>query len=145
MSEVTTLDLADLPVLQKLYATYSANLFSADQLRFGIFYGMRVGDTIVAAGGTHAISDRYGIAAIGSIYTRPEVRGKGYATAISSAIITELFQGRCSEVILNVAEANETARPLYQQLGFRQHGQYWEGRARRRETGRSLARRWKVK
>ncbi len=136
-SEVVKLTLSDLPALEALYDAYSSNAFAADQLRSGVFYGVRQGDTVIAAGGTHALAPSYGIAAVGNIYTQPHARGRGYASAITTAIITELLEGPYSQIILNVAEANQAARRLYQRLGFRDHCHYWEGRAFRRERDHS--------
>lgn len=122
----------DLPALLDLYGGYSDNAFNADQLLSGIFYGVRTGETLAAAGGTHVIAERYGIAAVGNIYTRPSARGRGYAGALTAAVVRDLLAGPCRDVILNVATANAPARRIYQRLGFRHHCDYWEGSGRKK-------------
>src|SRR5262249_41725053 len=110
------------------------NAFTADQLTSGPFFGVRSGAELLAAGGTHVVARPYGIAAIGNVYTRPEARGRGYAGAITAALVAALFKGRCRDVILNVAEATLAARRIYERLGFRIHCEYREGPIERRRT-----------
>ncbi len=125
----------DLPALLDLYASYGANAFNADQLTHGLFYGVRDGEAIVAAGGTHAVAAPYRIAAVGNIFTRPDARGRGYASTITAAVVGDLLGGPCDDVILNVAAANEVAVRMYARLGFREHCRYWEAQMVRRQTG----------
>lgn len=120
----------DGPALTELYATYAANVFHPDQLADGVFYGVREGSHLVAAAGTHVVSMPQAIAAIGSIFTRPEARGRGLAGATTSAVVAELLAGRCRDVILNVAQANAAAQRVYTRLGFREHCRHFEGLAR---------------
>jgi hypothetical protein len=72
---------ADVAALTELYAAYADNAFHPDQLASGVFYGIRDRGRLLAAAGTHVVSARYGIAAIGNIVTRPAARGRGLATA----------------------------------------------------------------
>ncbi len=104
----------DLPALLDVYSAYSGNAFQAD---------------LVAAGGTQVTSTRYGIAAVGNIYTRPEARGRGLASAVTRAVVAELLGGFCRNAILNVAAANEPAIRVYTRLGFRTHCRHYEGAA----------------
>ena len=124
---VERLGIDDLPALLDLYSTYAGNAFNADQLRYGPTYGVRAGDRLVAAGGTHAVAARYRIGAVGNIYTRPDVRGRGYGRAITAAVVAELLGCPCDDVILNVHAANTTAVRMYTRLGFHEHCRYWEG------------------
>ena len=124
---VERLDIDDLPALLDLYSKYAGNAFNADQLRHGPTYGVRAGDRLVAAGGTHAVAARYRIGAAGNIYTRPDARGRGYGRAIAAAVVADLLGGPCDDVILNVHAVNTTAVRLYTRLGFREHCRYWEG------------------
>ena len=123
---------SDLEALLDLYQEYAESAFIPDHLREGVFYGVRSGPALVAAGGTHVVAARAGVAAVGSIYTRPAARGRGYATAITAAVVSELLALPCRDIILNVAVANETARAIYARLGFRSHCRFWEGEARYR-------------
>lgn len=127
----------DFASLQQLYGLYPANAFNADQLQHGVFYGVRDGASLLAAGGTHALAPRAGIAAVGNIFTRPDKRGHGYGLAITAAIVRDLLRGPFRDIVLNVAVANTTARRLYERLGFRMHCSYWEGAARLIDGGDS--------
>jgi GNAT superfamily N-acetyltransferase len=115
---------SDLDDLLDLYAGYPENHFSAIQLKHGVYFGVRDGPKLLAAGGTHVVCARYGIAVLGGIYTHPAVRGRGYASAVTSALVGQLFDIGCRDVTLNVGASNETARHIYQRLGFRDHCQY---------------------
>lgn len=121
------LDTDDLLALQALYAPYPASAFNADQLAHVVFYGVRDGNALLAAAGTHALAPRSGMAAVGNIFTQPEARGRGYGLATTTAVVETLLQAGFRDVILNVAEANPTAARLYTRLGFRTHCRYWEG------------------
>ncbi len=126
---------ADLPALLDLYAAYPDNAFNDDQLASGPFYGFRDGERLVAAGGTHVVAARYGIAAVGNVYTRHDFRGRGYGAAVTAAVVADLLAAGCGDVILNVGVANSAARHLYARLGFREHCRYWEGRVRLKVGG----------
>jgi ribosomal protein S18 acetylase RimI-like enzyme len=117
----------DLPTLADLYEGYPGNAFQPDQLATGVFYGVHHGARLVAAAGTQVMSTRYGIAAVGNIFTRPEARGRGLASATTSAVVAELLGGACRDAILNVAIANEPAIHVYRRLGFETHCRHYEG------------------
>ena len=126
------LSMAALPALYDLYQAYPSNAFNADQLQYGLFYGLYEGEMLVAAGGTHVLAPNYSLAAVGNVYTRPSTRGKGYARAIVTKIVEELLAQRYRDIILNVAATNASAIRIYSSLGFRVHTTYWEGRAKLR-------------
>jgi ribosomal protein S18 acetylase RimI-like enzyme len=126
------LDTNDLDVLLDLYTRYPENAFTADGLKTGVFHGVHEGGRLVAAGGTHVVSRRYGVAAVGNIFTLPETRGRGYATAITAAVTADLLALPCRDIILNVDVTNTAASSIYTALGFREHCLYWEGNAVRR-------------
>lgn len=130
LHEIVQLTIDDLAALRALYAAYPANAFTADQLRYGRFYGVRDGSAIVAAGGTHALGPRASIAAVGNIFVQPQVRGRGYGQAITALIVNDLLHEKYRDVILNVAVANDPAIRIYEALGFRAHCRYWEGAGR---------------
>ena len=94
-----------------------------------MFYGVWDGSRLLAAAGTHVVSARYGIAAIGSIFTHPTARGRGLAGVVTGAVVAELLAGDCRDAILNVAQSNEPARRVYNRLGFREHCPHFEGMA----------------
>jgi len=129
LTAVGRLGPTDLDALTDLYAAYPGNGFQTDQLATGVFYGVRDGEELLAAAGTHVISARYAIAAIGNIFTRPAARGRGFAGAVTAAVVAELLGGSCRDTILNVARANEPAQRVYRRLGFREHARHYEGLA----------------
>jgi ribosomal protein S18 acetylase RimI-like enzyme len=123
---VSRLTLKDLTALQTLYATNPEIVFHAGQLRDGIFYGVYEGKQLVAAGGTHAVTPNYRIAAVGGIYTLPQARGRGYGSWVTAAVVSDLLATGCEDVILNVIASNAIAERIYCRLGFRPERSYWE-------------------
>lgn len=120
---------ADLPELEAFYDAHGGLHFNADQLGSGPFFAVRQAGRMVAGGGTQALTTRHGIAAIGNIITAPDLRGRGYASAITSAVTATLFRMGCHTVILNVVAENAPARRIYQRLGFQDYCGFWEGLA----------------
>ena len=121
----------DLVALQNLYAHFSETHFRADLLEHGVFYGIRSGDKIVAAGGTHVVAFDYGLAVLGNIFTHPDARRQGYARAVTAALVTDLLAQGCRDVVLNVVSDNSPAIALYISLGFQTHSRYWTMQAER--------------
>lgn len=122
---------ADLRAVHELYALFPGNHFRPDELRYGVYYGVREGDQLAAIGGTHAVAPTYGIAVLGGIFTHPDVRRRGYASAITAALVQELFTQGCTDVVLNVTADNTPAIRVYEHLGFRTHHRYHSGQADR--------------
>jgi predicted GNAT family acetyltransferase len=60
-------------------------------LEHGIYYGAYLAGTLVAVAGTHAVSRRHRVAAIGNVFTHPAWRGCGRATATTSAVARALI------------------------------------------------------
>jgi predicted GNAT family acetyltransferase len=54
---------------------------------------------------------------VSAVCTRPEQRGQGLATALVREIVAGA-RSRGDEAVLHVADANTTARSLYDRLGF---------------------------
>ena len=52
------------------------------------------------------------------VYTPPELRGKGYASALVRDLTTSLLEGGRSFVFLHADRANPAATALYERLGF---------------------------
>jgi len=129
VSGLFRLDPTDLDKLLGLYAEYPENHFVPIQLDHGVYFGVREEGHLVAAGGTHVVSVKYGIAALGGIFTLPAVRGRGYAAAVTSALVRELLDRGCGDVVLTVYADNETAQRVYLRLGFREHCRYETGQA----------------
>ena len=126
---VVPLELSDVPALTELYKRHPESAFSADLFPRALYVGVYDGNRIVAAGGTHVLDSAHGIAVLGNILTAPEVRARGYATAVTAALVTVLLDLQFSLVVLNVFEDNGTAGRLYQRLGFQTHHHLMTGRA----------------
>jgi ribosomal protein S18 acetylase RimI-like enzyme len=121
----------DVPALRELYALYPESVFRGDEVAHGVFYGVRAGGDMVAAGGTHVVARAYGIAVLGSIFTRPDARGRGFARAITAALAADLFGQGCRDVVLTVTADNAPAIHVYESLGFQTHSRYVTGPAER--------------
>ena len=117
---------ADLGELLELYSAYAESAFTPDQLSNGVFYGVRDGGRLVAAGGTHVVAVQYGIAAVGNVYTTPQERvGAATAGRWRRQSRPNCWLARAPEVILNVNASNASAIAIYRQLGFGVHCPSW--------------------
>ena len=114
--------------LDALYSRYPESSFTTDHLDGGVFFGIREGGDLAAVAGTHVVSRRFRLAAIGSVFTQPESRGRGYGSLLAAAVARELRAMGCETIVLNVAEANTTASGIYERLGFRDHCAFLETR-----------------
>jgi predicted GNAT family acetyltransferase len=56
---------------------------------------------------------------VGPVYTPPEVRGHGYASAATAAVSQAALEDGLREVVLYTDLANPTSNALYQRLGYR--------------------------
>lgn len=117
-SSVERLGPADAAELDAVYATEpGAGFFLPHMLDGGVFFGIRDGGQLVSVAGTHVLSDDYGVAAIGGVFTVPSLRGRGLARVVTSAVAATLVE-RVSTIGLNVTSANDPARRVYESLGF---------------------------
>jgi ribosomal protein S18 acetylase RimI-like enzyme len=126
------LGLDDLPALRALYADgepvgESPDFFYPDMVTEGVFYGVREGDELIAAAGTHLVVPEESIGAIGNIYTRRDRRGRGLASRLTSAVAAELLRQGLRTVALNVNQGNAAAIRVYEPLGFRRYCSFCEG------------------
>lgn len=101
--------------------------FSPWQIAHGVFYGVWDGGTLVATAGTHVWSTDEQVAAVGNVFTQPEHRGRGYATACTGAVARDALAAGLDTVILNVREDNAPAIRVYEKLGFRRYHLFIEG------------------
>jgi len=118
---VVSLSIDDFPAVAALHATDPGAAFVlpamlADDTFVGIV------DTadpqrLVAAAGTHVVSERYDIAAIGAVFVDPEARGRGLGAVVTAGACARL-KGRVSTIGLNVDAANTSARRTYERIGF---------------------------
>jgi ribosomal protein S18 acetylase RimI-like enzyme len=106
------------------------DFFMRSQLQDGTFYGVRHEGRLVAAGGTHLYSRDESVGALGNVYTHRAHRGRGHASAVTSAVAGELIARGTRIIALNVRSENLAAIRVYERLGFRFHARFFEGRAR---------------
>ena len=123
-------DIAD---LNRLYQLGFAAWLPATAITEGLYYGIRVGNRLVSAAGTHVISPAAGLAVVGNVMTHADHRGRGYATAVTSAVTAELL-GFCDHVVLNVRTDNPPALAAYRHLGYQVHTTFEERLIHRTEA-----------
>jgi ribosomal protein S18 acetylase RimI-like enzyme len=103
--------------LNRLYQLGFASWLPASAITDGLYYGLRVGGRLVAAAGTHVISPAAKLAVVGNVMTHADFRGRGYATAATSAVTADLLRF-CDQVVLNVRADNPPALAAYRRLGY---------------------------
>jgi len=130
---VTRLGPADIADVNRLYQLGFAAWLPATAIADGLYYGVRVGSRLVAAAGTHVISPTARLAVVGNVMTHTEFRGRGYATAVTSAVTEELL-GFCEQVVLNVRTDNPPALAAYRKLGYQAHTTFEERLIHRSEA-----------
>ncbi|HXG40473.1 MAG TPA: GNAT family N-acetyltransferase [Candidatus Limnocylindrales bacterium] len=116
--------------LNRLYQLGFASWLPAAAIADGIYYGLRVNGKLVSAAGTHVISASAGIGVVGNVLTHVDYRGRGYATAVTSAVTADLLRF-CDLVVLNVRSDNPPALQAYRRLGFREYVRFEERLAHR--------------
>jgi len=119
----------DLRALLELFGDHPdrPDSFVPVQLEAGVFFGVREDGQLVAAAGTHVVAERPSVAAIGSVFTRPDRRGQGLAGRASTAVVRTLMERKLETIVLNVAMDNGPALHLYRALGFWPFCGYYEG------------------
>jgi GNAT superfamily N-acetyltransferase len=116
--------------LNKLYQLGFAAWLPSSAVSEGVYYGIRVNGRLVSAAGTHVISRDARLAVVGNVLTHVSHRGRGYATAVTSAVTTELLR-YCDDVVLNVRADNPPAIQAYRKLGYTEHCRFEERLVRR--------------
>src|SRR5438105_14353826 len=137
--EVRRLRGDDLDAVIEFYGHTSRIYFTPARMEREIYFGVFVGEALVAAAGTHVRSTKSGLAAVGNVLTRLAYRGRGMAQTCTSAV-TETALEQHREVVLHVREDNSPAISVYERLGYQTHGQFIEGPAARRPGRERLLR-----
>ncbi|MEL6892851.1 MAG: GNAT family N-acetyltransferase, partial [Actinomycetota bacterium] len=116
---VVALGSGDADRVAALYGTDpGAAFFLPSMLDDDSFVGVAGPDGgLLAAAGTHVLSDRQRIAALGSVFVHPAHRGQRLGEIVTAGVI-ERIRDRIDVIGLNVAESNEAARRIYDRLGF---------------------------
>ena len=95
-----------------------------DRLGYGGITLWQVGGVPVSiAGLTRVVA---GMVRVGSVYTPPAQRGRGYAGAVTAAVSQSALDAGVREVVLYTDLANPTSNALYQRLGYRPVGDFVE-------------------
>jgi GNAT superfamily N-acetyltransferase len=136
-NSVSRLTPEDMPALLRLYADDEREegdprFFTPAMLEQGIYYGIREGEELTAAAGTHLVAPSEGVGAIGNVYTRRDRRGRGLASLTVGAVVAHLQRLELRTIGLNVSQTNAVAIRLYERLGFVRACPYVEAHAVRR-------------
>jgi RimJ/RimL family protein N-acetyltransferase len=124
--DVVALTASDVDALTDLHASDPGrSFFLPGMLERNPFFGIWEDGRLVASAGTHVVSRRYGVAAVGAVITRPSHRGKGLGTLATAALCTFLYDDY-ETIGLNVETANEAALRVYERIGFRRVFEYEE-------------------
>lgn len=127
IGETVPLSPADRAEIEELLQQGEWVLFLPHALASGHYYGVRENGRLVAIAGTHLASARYNIAALGSVFTHPDHRGKGLGRICSSHVLASVGRAGIGRVVLNVEEQKAAARRIYERLGFRTACTYLDG------------------
>ncbi|MGH3174435.1 MAG: GNAT family N-acetyltransferase, partial [Streptosporangiaceae bacterium] len=74
------------------------------------------GVPVSVAGRTRAVAR---MVRVGPVYTPPELRGRGFASAATAAVSQAALDAGLREVVLYTDLANPTSNAVYQRLGYR--------------------------
>lgn len=132
-SEAVELLPEDVPAMTELLRDYiSEDEIDIDNLKHGIYFGIKKDSKLVAMAGTHNVAFAYNIATVGNVVTHKDYCKRGYAQESLKAVINKL-SGNCNQIIIKVQRDNKPALALYAKLGFEYHQKYFEGFGLRRK------------
>lgn len=122
--------------LLDLYRDYPGNWFEPEALRHQRYYVAeeKQSGRLLSVAGTHALSTREGVAALGDIVTRASERGKGWAALVVRTLCHHLHQCGCRHVGLHVGQDNAAAITCYRGVGFQVEDSIVQSRYRQRAT-----------
>jgi GNAT superfamily N-acetyltransferase len=133
--DVVALDLSHSGEVAALFADARESgeeppFYKPSMLAEGSFRGIFEGADLVGVAGTHLFSPALGVCTIGNVYTRRDRRRRGFGARVTSAVVQNALAASISTIVLNVGQANDAARRVYEQLGFHVHCAFVEGEAR---------------
>jgi len=109
---------ADVPEMSVLYAATRPNRTLCPKIqKLGQFLGIREEGKLAAMGGLRLHIAGYH--EITTVATLPEFEGRGYATAITSALVARIH-ARAERPFLTVRTDNTRAIAIYRRLGFQE-------------------------
>ena len=96
----------DIRRINGLYGTEGGpSYYVPEHIDAGIYRGVIVEGRLVAVAGTHVVARQEGVAVVGNVFTHPAYRGRGFASAATSAVTATLL-GCCESVVLTVDPKN---------------------------------------
>jgi len=126
----------DLPAIKSLYQHAERFCVDGYQLLSGNYYGVRSGQDIISSAAVHCMSKEQGVAVVGNVVTHPSHRRGGLAAECLATTLDSLLPA-IDTIVLTVEEENQSARALYEKMGFVEHSRFVEGRGRLfRPTGK---------
>jgi ribosomal protein S18 acetylase RimI-like enzyme len=124
----------DVNRINSLYATDGGpSNYTHDTIERAIYYGIFDADELVSVAGTHIVAPNQGISVVGNVFTHRRARGRGFASAVTSAVTHELLERGCQQVVLTVDPKNTPAVTAYDRLGYRPGTAVVEARLKRRD------------
>ncbi len=114
--KVEKIGVNDLPLLNEFYAKQGARAWTPILFKVGPYYCVRDNDRIASAAGVHIVTPQ--IAQLGNIITEEAYRNRGFATACTKALTTDLTRKK-RIVSLFVRKDNLPAIHVYEKIGFR--------------------------
>lgn len=117
---------ADVDEVRAFYAVaYPHGYFEPQSLVRGRFVAVDDAGGIAAIAGTHVYAPVVRVAALGSIATRPDARGRGHAGVVTAALC-HCLQDEIDVIGLNVRADNAAAIACYRRVGFEARHEYDE-------------------
>ncbi|MER3398391.1 MAG: hypothetical protein C4315_05065 [Chloroflexota bacterium] len=133
-SRAVRLQAEDTAEVNRLYRRGAGSLVTARQVSDGVYYGIWQDGRLVSVAGTHFIDRTRRVAAVGNVFTDPDFRGLGHATAVTGRVTADLLE-MVDDVVLNVNRSNTPAVRAYRKLGYEVVTNLIEGIAERRHIG----------
>jgi predicted GNAT family acetyltransferase len=113
--EIVPLTEADAPQMLALATLTEPGPFFARTHQLGDFVGVKEGDRLMAMAGERMKPT--GFTEVSGVCTQPEARGRGYAGALTRAVVENIL-ARGEQPFLHVYAHNTGAIALYEALGF---------------------------
>jgi predicted GNAT family acetyltransferase len=117
-SQVIRLSTGHLEDVMAFYrASYPGNWFDPRMLETNQYFAIKGDEGLLSVAGIHVYSERYKVAALGNIATRPGYRGRRLGRAVTARLCQSLAE-TVDHIALNVRTDNRPAIALYEKLGF---------------------------
>jgi ribosomal protein S18 acetylase RimI-like enzyme len=117
--EVIRLGDSDFSEIQGLIRIFYPGASFVQRMLAHPFFGIRQNGRLISTGGIIFLDDERRICQVGSFFTHPEHRGKGYCSKIISHLLAQLEEMGATDARLEVYEANEPAWKSYEKFGFK--------------------------